>query len=124
MENEDEDPLRAWLIVILIIVVGFLLVTLLTYAIPRSGAYGFSHPPQVDIIRNGSQVDVIYEGGIDNGFVGDFRISDGAMWHYFKKPEYAPGYVGSVKAANDTCIKVEAIDLAVQSYRAIGKACI
>ena len=118
----DEQGLRKVLSIVLLVAFAFLVVTLFFQMSPSGNTT--SHPPQVTIARYNDTINITYLGGIDNAFVGDFKVTYSNETLYFAKPRYQGDLIGSFIQPNYTCVKVEATDLAVKSYRPIGNSCL
>lgn len=122
MEDEPittEETIRRMLYFILIILGIFVAASLF----PSTNT---THPPQVNIFRVGDTVDVIWMGGIDDVFVGNFSVTidnKTDQTTYFPKPLLFQKVV-SIKNNDTICVDVKAIDRAVQTYRPIGYACL
>jgi hypothetical protein len=134
MPEEDKGDTRTLLIVCLAICVCFVVVTL---ALPFMPNGELSHPPQVSITREHGpailgtdKIKVIYKGGIDDAFVGDFKIkvSNGIEEsHEYDAPKPLINYpvaIIEVPANEVACVNVSAIDKAVRVYRPIGNLCL
>ena len=128
-ENDKENaPFNTILIVALAAGILFVVATLVVPFIPT----GSSHPPQVLIWRENTpsiypddRIHIKYMGGIDDGFVGDFKVTvNGLASGNYPKPE-AYDDVTTIESPKGsiTCINVSAIDKAVQTYRPIGYNC-
>lgn len=80
------------------------------------------HPPQVSIIRDGSYIRVIWEGGTDDPFVGNFTVTIDSETGYYPKPDlYQP--VALIYHPDYACVDVQAYDKAIRIYRPIGYNC-
>ena len=78
---------------------------------------------KISITRMGGAIEVRYLGGQDKGFIGDFRITIDNETKYYKNPgPYNP--IAMIEHWEHTCVDVEAMDKAVQTYRPIGSACV
>ena len=127
--EEDQSSIPFILIVVLVAGMLFVMVTLTIQFLPVGGS---SHPPQVLIWRENTpsiypddRIHIKYMGGIDDGFVGDFKVTvNGLASGNYPKPE-AYDDVTTIESPKGsiTCINVSAIDKAVQTYRPIGYNC-
>lgn len=130
--EEDEqriDPAITKILIIVVIgLIGFIAVSLFFQYNPGQST---THPPQVGITRVNDDIKLTYLGGIDDGFVGDFRVkySDAngkgnTTTTAFKKPSFVNVVFGTLHSPNITCVDVDAFDKAVQSFRPIGHNCL
>lgn len=96
---------------------------------------GTSHPPQVLIWRENTptifpndKIHIKYLGGIDDAFVGDFRVIY-KFSHITNTGDYPkPSLYGDVAVlefpkGSNVCVSVFANDKAVKTYRPIGYNC-
>ena len=85
--------------------------------------YQTTDKAKISITRVGSAIEVRYLGGQDHGFIGDFRITVDNETTYYKNPgQHNP--VAMIDHWKFTCVDVEAMDKAVQTYRPVGSACL
>jgi hypothetical protein len=118
--GESDEPIRMVLMVVL-----FLAVLILGCMIYLPTVHTDSHPPEVDISRStdDNSILITYLGGIDTGFVGNFNVTmDNKTAPY---PNDGPGnFIAIIFHPNYTCVNVDAMDLAIQTYRPIGSRCL
>lgn len=131
--EEDKSSVPLILVAILVASIIFVVATLVAPLFPA----GSSHPPQVIIWRENpptifatDRIHVKYIGGIDDGFVGDFRIvlTDGvgnvAFSRDYPKPQvYYDVAVFDIPPGTLACVNASAIDKATRTYRPIGYNC-
>ena len=119
---EEEIDTRRNIKILLGIVVALLIAFIIgSIYMPRFPS-STVHPPQVSITRHGDTISVVYLGGIDDAFVGDFKVEVNGVTKEYPKPE-AYQEVAIVPSPDITCVNVSAFDYAVRIYRPIGYNC-
>ena len=116
-ENDTSPSTRTVMTGVLIILIAFLV---LSICFPNIIDTSTVHPPRVDIYRQGDSVVVVWLGGIDNGFVGNFTISiNNESMGVFDKPAVNARIAAFIEP-EEASVSVMAWDKAIQVYRPIG----
>jgi hypothetical protein len=117
-ETDTRRNIKVLLGIVVVLLIAFIIGSIYMPKFPSSTV----HPPQVSITRHGDTISVVYLGGIDTAFVGDFKVEVNGVTKEYPKPE-AYREVAVVPAPDITCVNVSALNLAVRTYVPIGYNC-